>query len=96
MVTVAPGGFNTSMAANRPAVDLTGSRYPRAKQARQSHDQRLAVSNDLSPVAEAILAASFDDPPRARYLVGGGTADLLHPMLAEGEKIHQLLRDRDA
>ena len=96
VVTVVPGGFNTSIAANRPDYDTAASRYPRAREALAAHDERLTAKSDLTPVTDAILAASFDETPKARYLVGGGTAELLHPLVGEGEKIHDLMRARDA
>ena len=46
----------------------------------QSYFDRLDGKTDLSPVVEAIIAAANDPEPRARYLVGSGTAD--HPLRA--------------
>jgi NAD(P)-dependent dehydrogenase (short-subunit alcohol dehydrogenase family) len=95
VVTVVPGGFNTSIAANRPTVERPDTRYPRAREAMAAHDERLAAQSDLTPVTDAIIAAAFDDQPKARYLVGGGTAQLLVPVVDEAERIHQHLRARE-
>ena len=95
-VTVVPGGFNTSIAANRIAVAAPQSRYPRSEQAIREYEDRLATRSDLSPVVDAILAAATDPSPRARYLVGEGTTRLLDGAVAEGERVHEALRARDA
>ena len=96
LVTVVPGGFNTSIAANRIAVAAPQSRYPRSEQAIREYEDRLATRSDLSPVVDAILAAATDPSPRARYLVGEGTTRLLDGVAAEGERVHEALRARDA
>jgi NAD(P)-dependent dehydrogenase (short-subunit alcohol dehydrogenase family) len=96
VVTVVPGGFNTSIATNRPEVVRPDTRYPRAREAMAAHDDRLALRDDLTPVSEAIMTAAFAAEPRARYLVGGGTAKMLVPVVDEGERIHAELRARDA
>jgi NAD(P)-dependent dehydrogenase (short-subunit alcohol dehydrogenase family) len=96
VVTVVPGGFNTAIADNRIPAERPDTAYPRARHAIAEYEQRLATKNDMTPVTEAILAASFEPDPRARYLVGEGTAELLRPVVAEGESIHAALRRRDA
>jgi len=98
VVTVVPGGFNTSIVQNRVLeAERPDTLYPRARQAIDEYEARMLVGrDDLTPVTDAILAASFDGDPRARYLVGSGTADLLIPIVAEGEKVHAALRARDA
>jgi hypothetical protein len=47
-------------------------------------------------VTEAIVAAATDAEPRARYLVGAGTAEMLRTIVDEGEKVHAFLRAREA
>ena len=96
VVTVVPGGFNTAIAANRIPAERTDTRYPRARAAIEAYEQRLASRTDLSPVTDAIVAAALDPDPPARRLVGEGTAELLVPVVAEGEAIHAALRARDA
>lgn len=96
VVTVVPGGFNTSIATNRPAIDRATTRYPKAIEAMEAHDERLATKDDLTPVTDAIAAAAFDPEPRSRYLVGEGTARMLVPTVEEGERIHDILRAREA
>jgi NAD(P)-dependent dehydrogenase (short-subunit alcohol dehydrogenase family) len=95
-VTVVPGGFNTSIAANRIPAAAPGSRYPRSEQAIREYEERLAARNDLTPVVDAILAAATDPSPRARYLVGEGTTRLVDRLVEEGERVHEALRARDA
>ena len=97
VVTVAPGGFNTSIVANRVvAAEPTDSLYPRARTAIEAYEDRMVGKDDLTPVTDAIIAAAFDPEPKARYLVGSGTAELLIPIVAEGEQVHATLRARDA
>jgi NAD(P)-dependent dehydrogenase (short-subunit alcohol dehydrogenase family) len=96
VVSVVPGGFNTSITANRLAAELPDSRYQRARAAIEEHEQRLASRNDLSSVTATIIEAATAQDPSARYLVGEGTTQLLVPVVAEGERIHEALRARDA
>jgi NAD(P)-dependent dehydrogenase (short-subunit alcohol dehydrogenase family) len=97
VVTVAPGGFNTSIVANRVVeAEPSDTIYPRARRAIQAYEERMVGKEDLTPVTDAIVAAAFDPEPRARYLVGTGTAELMIPIVAEGEKVHAVLRARDA
>ncbi len=96
VVTVVPGGFNTSIVANRIAVDRPDTRYPRAQAAIDAYEARMVGKEDLTPVTQAILAAATDPDPHARYLIGSGTAEMLAPIVAEGEKVHATLRARDA
>ncbi len=96
VVTVVPGGFNTSIVANRIEAERPDTRYPRARAAIEAYEARMVGKEDLTPVTEAILAAAFDPDPTARTLIGTGTAEMLAPIVAEGEKIHAALRARDA
>jgi hypothetical protein len=93
---VVPGGHNTSIVANRVTAERPDTVYPRAKVAIDAYEARMVGKEDLTPVTEAILAAATDAEPRVRYLVGSGTAELLVPTVAEGERIHAALRARDA
>ena len=97
-VTVVPGGFNTSMATNRVrAAVRPESEYVRAAVALAAYDERMErASTDLTPVTEAIIAAATDAEPRLRYLVGTGSADLLTALVDERERVHALMRARDA
>ncbi len=96
VVTVLPGGHNTSIVANRVTAERPDTVYPQAKVAIDAYEARMVGKDDLTPVTEAILAAATDAEPRVRYLVGSGTAELLIPTVAEGERIHAALRARDA
>lgn len=97
-VTVVPGGFNTSMAANRVREAVPDdSMYVRAAPAMEAYEARMdAASTDLTPVTEAIIAAATDAEPRMRYLVGEGSAALLHDLIDERERVHARMRARDA
>ena len=98
-VSVVPGGFNTSMADNRiREAQTTDTAYPRALEALRAYEERMATSapSSLDPVVEAIVAAATDDPPRNRYLVGGGNTQLLAPIVEQGQLIHDQLRAREA
>jgi NAD(P)-dependent dehydrogenase (short-subunit alcohol dehydrogenase family) len=97
-VTVVPGGFNTAMATNRVREALRpDSAYTRAAAAIAAYEERMdRASTDLTPVTEAIVAAATEPEPRLRYLVGGGTAELLAGVVAERERVHAVMRARDA
>jgi NAD(P)-dependent dehydrogenase (short-subunit alcohol dehydrogenase family) len=97
VVTVAPGGFNTAMAANRIKTERPDTLYPRAAKAMDEYEARMRVGrDDLTPAIEAIVAAATDPDPKARYLIGSGTADLLRTIVDEGERVHTTMRARDA
>jgi len=96
VTTVVPGGFSTSMATNLIRTEQADTLYPRFAATLQSYFERLEGKTDLSPVVEAIIAAAYDPEPRARYLVGTGTAEMLRDTVEEGERIHAYLRARDA
>jgi NAD(P)-dependent dehydrogenase (short-subunit alcohol dehydrogenase family) len=97
-VTVVPGGFNTSMASNRVRDAVRPeSTYVRAAAAIEAYEDRMdRASTDLTPVTEAIIAAATDPEPRLRYLVGSGTAELLTGVVDERERVHAVMRARDA
>ena len=97
-VTVVPGGFNTAMATNRVRDAVRpDSMYVRAAAAIEAYEDRMdRASTDLSPVTEAIIAAATDRDPRLRYLVGSGTAEMLTPVVEERERVHAVMRARDA
>jgi NAD(P)-dependent dehydrogenase (short-subunit alcohol dehydrogenase family) len=96
VVTVAPGGFNTSIVANRIAAERPDTAYPRAQKAIEEYEARMVGRDDLTPVSDAIIAAATDPEPRARYLIGSGTTTLLQTIVDEGERVHAALRARDA
>lgn len=52
------------------------------------------VLTDLGPVVDAVLAASLDAEPKARYLVGVGLAEKLLPALDELALLHELCARR--
>ena len=96
-VTVVPGGFNTAIVANRVQDALRpDSVYRRAAEAIDEYEARMVGKDDLTPVTEAIIAAATDDEPRLRYLVGSGTAELLTRVVEERERVHAVMRARDA
>lgn len=89
-VTVVPGGYGTSMAANLvEGAQRDDTEYLQAPIALEAYRRRMAesVPTDLSEVVDAIVAAATDDPPRNRYLVGGGNTRLLAPIVAEGRPV---------
>jgi NAD(P)-dependent dehydrogenase (short-subunit alcohol dehydrogenase family) len=97
VTTVVPGGFTTSMAANRVREAIPADTiYARAQRTMDEYEDRMQGKTDLTPVVEAILAAAFDADPRARYLIGTGSAELLKDLVAEGERQHAIKRARDA
>lgn len=89
VVTVVPGGFTTAMAANRLRDAIRpDSIDARAQSAMDDYEVRMPGKTDLSPVVEAIVAASFDAEPKPRCLVGSGSAEMLATLVAEGERMH--------
>ena len=56
----------------------------------------MSGKEDLTPVTDAIIAAATDPEPRARYLVGSGSAEMLRTIVDEGQKVHDFLRAREA
>jgi NAD(P)-dependent dehydrogenase (short-subunit alcohol dehydrogenase family) len=96
VVTVVPGGFTTSMAANRVRDAIRpDSIYARAQSAMDDYEVRMSGKTDLSPVVEAIVTAAFDADPKPRYLVGSGTAEMLATLVAEGERMHAVKYARE-
>lgn len=96
-VTVVPGGFNTAIVANRVQDALRpDSVYRRAAAAIDAYEARMVGRDDVSPVTTAIIAAATDPEPRLRYLVGTGTAELVTDVVAERERVHAVMRARDA
>ena len=96
VATVVPGGFTTSMVANLIRTERDDTIYPRFASTLEEYKGRMSGKEDLSPVTDAIVAAATDPEPRARYLVGSGTAEMLRTIVDEGEKVHAFLRAREA
>ncbi len=95
VATVVPGGFTTSMVSNLIDTQKPDTIYPRYATTLEEYKGRMSGKEDLSPVTEAIIAAATDPEPRARYLVGSGTAEMLRTIVAEGEHVHAFLRARE-
>jgi len=96
VATVVPGGFTTSMASNLIDTQRPDSIYPRYATTLEEYKVRASGKEDLSPVTDAIIAAATDPEPRARYLVGTGSAEMLRTIVDEGEQVHAFLRAREA
>src|SRR4051794_2271527 len=96
VATVVPGGFTTSMVSNLIDTRRSDTIYPRYEQTLEEYKGRMSGKDDLSPVTDAIIAASTDPEPRARYLVGSGSAEMLRTIVDEGQKVHDFLRAREA
>jgi len=96
VVTVVPGGFTTSMVSNLIDTQKPDTIYPRYATTLEEYKGRMSGKEDLSPVTDAIIAAATDPEPRARYLVGSGSAEMLRTIVDEGQKVHDFLRAREA
>ena len=96
VATVVPGGFTTSMVSNLIDTQRPDTIYPRYAATLEEYKGRMSGKEDLSPVTDAIVAAATDPEPRARYLVGTGSANMLRTIVEEGEKVHAFLRAREA
>jgi NAD(P)-dependent dehydrogenase (short-subunit alcohol dehydrogenase family) len=96
VATVVPGGFTTSMVSNLIDTQKADTLYPRYARTLEEYKGRMSGKEDLSPVTDAIVAAAIDPEPRARYLVGSGSAEMLRTIVDEGEKVHAFLFAREA
>jgi NAD(P)-dependent dehydrogenase (short-subunit alcohol dehydrogenase family) len=96
VATVVPGGFTTSMVSNLIDTQRPDTIYPRYAKTLDEYKGRMSGKEDLSPVTDAIIAAATDPEPRARYLVGSGSAEMLRTIVDEGQKVHDFLRAREA
>lgn len=92
--SVLPGQFKTPIMDK--AIAIITERYRGIADALQAaRAQRAAdVLADLSPVADAVIAAATDPQPKARYLAGVGLAREIEPSIAELERLHLLLEQR--
>ena len=92
--SVLPGQFKTSLLDKAPQMisePYQGiSEELRAARARRAAD----VLTDLSPVANAVLAAATDPEPQARYLVGIGLALEVQASMAELERLQAFAAQR--
>ena len=96
VATVVPGGFTTSMVSNLIDTRRPDTLYPRYATTLEEYMGRMSGKEDLTPVTDAIIAAATDSEPRARYLVGSGSAEMLRTIVDEGQKVHDFLRAREA
>ena len=96
VATVVPGGFTTSMVSNLIDTQRPDTIYPRYAKTLEEYLGRMSGKEDLTPVTDAIIAAATDPQPRARYLVGSGSAEMLRTIVEEGEKVHAVLFAREA
>ena len=96
VATVVPGGYTTSMVSNLIDTQRPDTLYPRYATTLEEYKGRMSGKEDLSPVTDAIIAAATDPEPRARYLVGKGSAEMLRTIVDEGQKVHDFLRAREA
>jgi NAD(P)-dependent dehydrogenase (short-subunit alcohol dehydrogenase family) len=96
VATVVPGGFTTSMVSNLIDTQRPDTIYPRYAKTLEEYKGRMSGKEDLSPVTDAIIAAATDPQPRARYLIGSGSAEMLRTIVDEGEKVHAFLFAREA
>jgi NAD(P)-dependent dehydrogenase (short-subunit alcohol dehydrogenase family) len=96
VATVVPGGFTTSMVSNLIDTRRPDTLYPRYAKTLEEYMGRMSGKEDLTPVTDAIIAAATDPEPRARYLVGSGSAEMLRAIVNEGQKVHDYLRAREA
>jgi NAD(P)-dependent dehydrogenase (short-subunit alcohol dehydrogenase family) len=96
VATVVPGGFTTSMVSNLIDTQRPDTIYPRYAKTLEEYKGRMSGKEDLSPVTDAIIAAATDPQPRARYLIGSGSAEMLRTIVDEGERVHAFLFAREA
>ena len=89
VVSILPSAFNTAMAGNIRVVDDDPA-YTSATH-RYVEGLRSRIRNgpvDLSPVSAAVLHAVDDADPPPRFLVGGGMAVTLAPLVESLAQLH--------
>ena len=93
--SVLPGQFKTAIGDNMAHAPL-GADYAAVSEvlARKFAERGAVADADLTPVVDAVWAVASDPEPQQRTLVGGGSALLLPPVVAELEKIHQIELER--
>jgi NAD(P)-dependent dehydrogenase (short-subunit alcohol dehydrogenase family) len=96
VATVVPGGFTTSMVSNLIDTQRPDTIYPRYAKTLEEYKGRMSGKEDLSPVTDANIAAATDPQPKARYLIGSGSAEMLRTIVDEGERVHAFLFAREA
>ena len=90
VVSVLPGQFKTAIGDKRlqnavsPAYVRLSTDMAKAREKRADD-----VLTDLSPVADAVIEAATHPNPPPRYAVGKGMAEMLKPVIAELEKLHE-------
>lgn len=87
---VLPGQFKTPIMGKEPPIVsaqyLGISEALQAARAARSAD----LLDDLSPVADAVVAAATDPEPKARYIAGvGQLTDSIRAAAAEQERLHE-------
>lgn len=87
---VLPGQFRTALLQS--AKDSAGAPYASIAEAlaRTAKETSGDILGDFGPVVQAVLAASLDAEPLARYVVGVGLAEALEPAVGELAKLHEL------
>jgi NAD(P)-dependent dehydrogenase (short-subunit alcohol dehydrogenase family) len=93
--SVLPGQFKTAIGSNMTHAPMSADYAPVSEVLAKGFKARAGeASADLGPVVEAVVAAITDPDPRPRYVVGGGSANLLPPVIAELESIHRIELER--
>lgn len=93
--SVLPGQFKTAIGSNMTHAPMSADYAPVSEVLAQGFKARAGeASADLWPVVEAVVAAITDPDPKPRYVVGSGSANLLHPVIAELESIHRIELER--
>lgn len=89
--SVLPGQFKTAIGSNMVHAPI-GEDYRGVSEVLSAKFQQRAAEagSDFQPVLDAVLHAVEDEEPQQRYVVGGGSALLLTPLVAELQGIHDI------
>lgn len=90
VISVLPGQFKTAIAEKSVAAAPSPPYASVAAAMTKAREENVGdVMSDLSPVVDTIIEAANTPDPHSRYVVGRGMAEMLAPVIAELEKLHQ-------
>ncbi|HMN80467.1 MAG TPA: SDR family oxidoreductase [Burkholderiaceae bacterium] len=93
--SVLPGQFKTAIGAKGKTAEYGAAYRPVADILAEQFKQRAAEApSDLSAVVNAVMEAATAADPKPRYVVGGGSALLLPPVVEALESIHRIEHQR--
>jgi NAD(P)-dependent dehydrogenase (short-subunit alcohol dehydrogenase family) len=90
VISVLPGQFKTGIGEKRLKSAVSDAYLKLSTDMAVAREKRAGdVLTDLSLVVEAVIEAATHPDPKPRYAVGKGMAEMLQPVIAELEKLHE-------